>query len=171
MDEEEILRIGTSLQHMGFSDDQIDDYFEHHGVKGMHWGVRGTRRVQKILDRTNRIATGNASGMDRVLGANRFVFTKKGAARQLRRGAKLQAKINAGKKRPTNFINTMYGIKIKNLDYHQGPTGAAHAAGKQAAKEMLATSGSKKVSSISRNNGPQSDAEINKKVGAFLKNG
>lgn len=33
--------LGEFLEHSGFSDDQIDDYFlEHHGVKGMRWGQR-----------------------------------------------------------------------------------------------------------------------------------
>jgi hypothetical protein len=152
------------------SDEDIEAFLEHHGVKGMHWGVRGTRRTQKIIDRTNRIATGKASTTDRLLGANRFVFTKKGAARQLRRGARHQAKIMAGKRKTALVISTIAGLRIKELDFHQGKTGATHAAGQKAAKAALATSGSVKMSSLQgKSKAPQSDAQINKQIGAFLK--
>lgn len=40
MNEIEILELGLTLEHMGFSDYEIDSYLEHFGVKGMHWGQR-----------------------------------------------------------------------------------------------------------------------------------
>lgn len=35
-----IDQIGMFLEHQGLSDATIDDFFEHHGVKGQKWGVR-----------------------------------------------------------------------------------------------------------------------------------
>jgi hypothetical protein len=36
--------IGTYLEHLGLNDVEIDDFFEHHGVKGQRWGVRRQKR-------------------------------------------------------------------------------------------------------------------------------
>jgi hypothetical protein len=36
------------------SDQQIDEFLEHFGVKGMHWGIRN----QQKLDRVSRVARG-----------------------------------------------------------------------------------------------------------------
>jgi len=37
-------QIGIFLEDQGFSDEAIDEYFEHHGVAGQKWGVRNTSR-------------------------------------------------------------------------------------------------------------------------------
>lgn len=104
---------------MAITDADIDAFLEHHGVKGMHWGVRGTRRTQKILDRLDRASKGKASRTDKLLNANRFVFSKKGAQKNLMRGAMLQEKVKAGKAKTSNILATATGIKIKDLNYHQ----------------------------------------------------
>lgn len=62
MTEEEIFKVGEFLEHSGMSEDQIDSYFEHAGVKGMKWGVR----KQKRLDRLNRVAAGQGNRRDRA---------------------------------------------------------------------------------------------------------
>jgi hypothetical protein len=36
------LTIGTFLENQGFSDKAIDEYLEHHGVRGQRWGVKNT---------------------------------------------------------------------------------------------------------------------------------
>jgi hypothetical protein len=36
------------------SDQQVDEFFEHFGIKGMHWGIRNQQR----LDRVSRVARG-----------------------------------------------------------------------------------------------------------------
>lgn len=36
--------IGTYLEHLGLNDVEIDNFFEHHGVKGQRWGVRKQKR-------------------------------------------------------------------------------------------------------------------------------
>lgn len=33
-------QIGEYLEHQGATDEEIDDFLEHFGVKGMQWGVR-----------------------------------------------------------------------------------------------------------------------------------
>lgn len=37
--------MGIFLEHQGLSDEAIDDFFEHHGVKGQKWGVRRAARL------------------------------------------------------------------------------------------------------------------------------
>lgn len=41
-----IDQIGLFLEHQGLSDEAIDDFFEHHGVKGQKWGVRKAKIKQ-----------------------------------------------------------------------------------------------------------------------------
>lgn len=36
----DIDRVLIFLEHQGFSDEEIDDFIEHFGIKGMRWGVR-----------------------------------------------------------------------------------------------------------------------------------
>lgn len=41
--------LGSYLEHKGFTDDDIDEYFlEHFGVKGMKWGTRTGRQKVAI---------------------------------------------------------------------------------------------------------------------------
>lgn len=127
------------------TDEDVDDFLEHVGVKGMHWGVRGTRRAQKRIDRTQRIATGTASTKDRVLGS---AFTKKGANRQLQRGANQQAKINAGKLKATNVLTTLAGVKVKELNFHKkGDAKAKMDNGQKAAIGALVAIGALNIAS------------------------
>lgn len=124
-------------------------YLEHHGTKGMKWGVRKTARIQKILDRHQRIAEGTASRSDKLRGANRFIFTKKGAATQLRRGANNQAKMNAGKMRVSNSLSKMQGVRMKDLNFHtKGDAEAKRDAGQKAALVALGLFGAVQVAKI-----------------------
>lgn len=140
----EIDLIGNTLEHQGLTDDQIDNYFlEHQGVKGMKWGVRraekraakgpdrfGNRNndvVQRRLDRVSRVASGTASGGDKVrallfnIPPGLVLFeggsVKGAAANMLERGAKTQRKINAGKRNVTDTLLRMQGMDIRELDY------------------------------------------------------
>jgi hypothetical protein len=86
--DEDIVEIGEALEHGGFSDDQIDSYLEHYGVKGMRWGqrraakavavakVRGQKqdrfgnrnndKAQRIIDRQKAVAKGKAGTLDKL---------------------------------------------------------------------------------------------------------
>lgn len=140
------------------SDVLIDDEFlQHYGKIGMKWGVRKaariqkqTARIQKNLDRFQRIGSGTASTKDKLLGANRGIYTKKGANKQLQRGANQQAKVAAGKAHVTAFLIGKKGrTMLKDLDFHkQGDAKAKLDRGEKAAIGILAVSGVAKVASF-----------------------
>jgi hypothetical protein len=128
------------------TDIEIEEFLEHHGVKGQRWGVRGTRRVQKRLDRAQRLATGKGSVKDQLL---RSAFTKKGLNRQLQRGADHQAKVNAGKRRIRNRLDIMAGVRVKDLNFHKkGDAKAKMDGGQKAALGFVAAMGTIQVLSL-----------------------
>lgn len=45
----------------------VDEFLEHHGVKGQKWGVRRTREKQLHLDRLQRVKNGAATSQDKAL--------------------------------------------------------------------------------------------------------
>lgn len=57
--EDDIHNLGLMLEEKGLSHSQIDSYFEHHGVKGMHWGIRNDH-VEGVSNKTNRQAKKDA---------------------------------------------------------------------------------------------------------------
>lgn len=69
----------------------VEEFLEHHGVKGQRWGIRNIRdannaRRQAHLDRLSRIASGNATTRDRRVVRRKFgsiSTTKHGAKRKL----------------------------------------------------------------------------------------
>lgn len=51
----DIDQIGDFLEHQGLSDAAIDDFFEHHGVRGQKWGVRrAARQNNRALNKASR---------------------------------------------------------------------------------------------------------------------
>ena len=44
-----IDEVGEFLEHNGLTDEEIDAYFEHHGVKGQKWGTRKQRVATKVV--------------------------------------------------------------------------------------------------------------------------
>lgn len=71
---DEYHAIGSYLEDSGFSNSYIDDYFEHHGVKGMRWGVRSAKSVGRGV-----AATGKAIGRG-AKATGKFAWNHKKAA-------------------------------------------------------------------------------------------
>ena len=129
-------------------------YLAHYGKKGMKWGVRrankNTARLQKRIDRTSRIAKGNASVGDRLLGS---AITKKGADRQLQRYANNQAKLSReGKHRVSKKLLQMQGVKYKELNYggKKGDANAKMDNGQKAAIAGLAAYGAIQLLAVAK---------------------
>lgn len=99
---------------------ETDAFLEHHGVKGMKWGVRRTGNVQKNLDRMNRMAKGKASEADllRAVATNK-ASNPKDAKKRLERGAAMQKKVLEGKAFATSILLKASGVRIQDLNYHQ----------------------------------------------------
>jgi hypothetical protein len=78
--------VGEPLEHLDTNKgelqmdyiEDVDDFLEHFGVKGMRWGVRRQAR----LERVQRVAAGTASAGERL----RFAFTDTSTLAILRRG-------------------------------------------------------------------------------------
>jgi hypothetical protein len=133
---------------------EVSDFLAHYGVKGMRWGVRRTKRIQNILDRHQRIAKGTASTKDKLLGANRLVFTKKGARKNLEKGAYHQERILKGRGF-TKALLKAQAVNIGDLNYHTEKTAAGRAKfekarkrGKIVAGGILVTYGAFKVADV-----------------------
>lgn len=160
MNETTIDVIGMELERKGLSHSEIDDYFEHHGVKGMKWGVRKQRRhdrqlrrIQGRVDRTARIANKTASLTDRALGS---AVTAKGAQRQLQRHAnaqaKWEAKLAAGKgQRRQKFVEKRGYVKVSEINYHaKGDAKAKMDNGQKAALAFLAVVATARIATAAR---------------------
>lgn len=52
--DEEIEIIGVTLEGGGFTHAEIDEYFEHSGVRGMKWGVRRQLNKQRVMGTITR---------------------------------------------------------------------------------------------------------------------
>lgn len=121
-------------------DEELYNFLEHHGVKGMKWGQRKSmsldsrspryqKRVakqQKLLDRMRRVAAGNASRGDKfIVGAFRTTIANQvlgkglqgGTARQLGQLQKEQDKINAGKRKTSDILKRSAGVNVRYLTY------------------------------------------------------
>lgn len=100
--------------------DPVEEFLAHYGVQGQKWGVRKQRRIQRTLDRQYRLATKNATIGDRLRLVNSAgVFTQKGALRNLKRGADLQASLKRGDSFAGQFLTKKGRNTVKDLNYHQ----------------------------------------------------
>jgi hypothetical protein len=48
----DIDSVGKQLEDRGLTDEQIDEFLEHHGVKGQKWGVRRATKLQSMSKQT-----------------------------------------------------------------------------------------------------------------------
>lgn len=122
---QEEIWLGEMMEAQGLSHSQIDEYFEHHGVKGQKWGIRNQRKrdfADNRLKMTKRVASGKGDFTDKFVVAGRQSVISllrnkglKGAA------AKEVFKLEASKKRlergqgTVNDILRRNGLQLVNL--------------------------------------------------------
>jgi len=63
--DKDIHILGTMLEEKGLSHSEIDAYFEHHGVKGMKWGIRNDYHPD-VSNKVNREAKKDAKEFARA---------------------------------------------------------------------------------------------------------
>lgn len=106
---------------------EVQEFLEHHGIKGQKWGVRRTRfsnwqtkRAQNQINRLDRIATGKAKEGDKFKAARQnLVFTQKSAQKVLNRTKRNQDALLSGEHQVSLWINDKFGaIKIRDLRVH-----------------------------------------------------
>lgn len=94
---------------MTINDEEVDEFIEHFGKKGMKWGVRNQRR----LDRARRVAKGRGSLGDeiRVLGRQSVTSLIRGkglqgaASRDVMKLEAARKRIKAGKASTRDYLN------------------------------------------------------------------
>ena len=115
-----------------------EDILEHFGVKGMHWGVRKARRVekqnarvQKRVDAVRRVAEGGGNRRDKIrVSFSTTTFdalmsrnNQEMAQRTLNRMQKHQSKILAGKRKTQDILARAQGVRYRDLDFsYTAPT-------------------------------------------------
>jgi hypothetical protein len=115
-----IDEIGDSLEHRGFSDQEIDTYFlQHFGKKGMKWGVRRQRRTNALLN----VAKGKGTKSEKVRAAltvNAYDLVRgrglKGAAKikgEAQRAS--QNRIKSGNAKVRDRIRQVGGTKYQDI--------------------------------------------------------
>lgn len=111
-----LLPISSAIKH-SFND--VDEFLEHFGKKGMKWGVRKEAR----LETTRRVAEGKGSIVDKykVLNRNSALSVarnhglKGAAAKQVQDMEALKSRVLAGKATTMDLLNTFGGTKIINF--------------------------------------------------------
>lgn len=123
---------------MGVLQEDID-FLEHHGVKGMRWGVRNdkenrsakklekrTRRVQNRVDSTRRVARGKGTTGDKLnMALNNYTLVDAVKGRGLTRTAQarldraqlMQSRIANGEMRVTAMLQKMGGVPMSAINY------------------------------------------------------
>lgn len=98
MDVTNIDEVGSFLEHSGMTDEMIDTFFEHHGVKGMKWGQRklGYQRVIAARrTKTSNQLSRESQGTNRRLATVGVAALGVGAAFAAKRFAKKSPKMSA----------------------------------------------------------------------------
>jgi len=143
--EADIDTVGHMLEEKGLSHSQIDSYFEHHGVKGMKWGVRReqkraayakavatrksspyvknvTAQRQLVIDAQRKTASGTATLGERFIsdyfGQGYGLGMLGPVARfNLKQGQWYQKKVREGKFHLSDKFDLMNGIDSTKLNY------------------------------------------------------
>lgn len=115
-------------------DDEVLDFLEHFGVKGMHWGVRNKseRRIRRIgkqqkrVDRFRRAEAGTASKGDKFI-LSMFAIPvvqilaeggiSDAASVSLTRERRRKEKILKGKRKTQDFLLKFQGVDVRTLDF------------------------------------------------------
>lgn len=95
--------VGIFLEGQGLSDESVDDFLEHFGVKGQRWGVR-KNNLAGVSNRTNREARKDAEEFSR---AKMFFGEGAGTRRKL-----IKNTVDAKQKRDSDYA--------KAFDHHLG---------------------------------------------------
>lgn len=119
-----------------------EEFLAHYGKKGMRWGQRraqvraakgpdrfGNRNnynAQKNVDRLKRVASGNASIVDKArvamttssydLTSNQFSL-KDAAGQRIERAKRNKRKIESGKKNVSDIMSRLGGVDIREIQY------------------------------------------------------
>ena len=102
------------------SDASIDQFLEHHGVRGMKWGVRRRGRIERhvkvgkgggnIIDKARVYSMSNPADLIRTRSF------RKSAARKGKRFVRRNQRIAAGKAKVTkDIIPTLYSVRYGDL--------------------------------------------------------
>lgn len=107
----------------------VDQFLEHHGVKGQKWGVRKTRRIhnqQVRVDRFRRAEAGKATGTDKfILSMFRIPVVTlvseggvSGASEAiLNRERRRKQKIVAGEAKVRDILLRAQGVDVRTLNF------------------------------------------------------
>lgn len=109
------------------------DYLAHYGTKGMQWGVRKQRRIEKragkqqkrIVNPISRVASGTANRRDKAKTALNLSLVDivrgkgltGGAQLGLDRAQKIQTDIKEGRRRTLDILQRAGGVNMRYLDY------------------------------------------------------
>lgn len=145
----ELEYICHMLEERGATDEEIDEFLEHSGVKGMKWGVRKTKRQQGQVDRLAKVRDGNATKVDRLRVANRnLVFSAKGADKTLKRSAKFQDKVAKGESIMGKLMFKHEKKRLADLDFHADGTVGSKASAKSGSDKRKVDAGKASTAAI-----------------------
>jgi len=120
-------------------DEDVEEFIQHFGKKGMHWGIRniknpskrekfrvGTERFQRrVIDPQRRVAVGRGSFGDKFRVALNTpmidlatIGLKEGARSNLEDAKLVQNKVKRGKKRFTAWAARLNRVSIADLNYN-----------------------------------------------------
>lgn len=93
-----------------------DDVLEHHGVKGMHWGVRkGTQRAGAVARQSRINANDRFIAKNQKMATRKILPAPKTAARNIKKLEKSNARLKAGHVHVVDILDRHSVILIKDI--------------------------------------------------------